>query len=494
MTIETGDTARSPEPLLVAAGTTRAAVRAGVDADSAAVEAGRVTVEAAAAAVVVAAAVVASAVDATCVAPPLAAGGAVPTVLVGGAAADGRPGDGACTACVTAPSVEASSPAARADERSRGRGRRTPRARCPRAHSHPDARAISSVVRCICRVACSRMSRRAQFEDLSLPVESSSSPPGSVIGHQTRWKLRVFGSRATRGDAAVEAAIGRRLTVAFPGSRDGSDAARCGAVDPAADRPSSGAPAAIRNREAKVERRAEGAVAARSAATPRSRWPPGSWSRASTRRKRWHATSAPSTRAPPARASSCSTRRRGSSRVEQSEHAQISRARAGSSTTRGRSGRRTREVIAGALAKAGRERRGRRRRRHHQPARDHRASGTARRGEPIAQRDRLAGHAHRPAACASSPATPAGPAARGRGLPLATYFSGPKLALAARPRRRARASAPSAASSPFGTIDTWLLWNLTGGRAARDRRDQRLAHDADGPRARCDWDERAARR
>ena len=116
VTIETAEAARSPEPTLVAAGTTPATVRAGVDADFAAVEAGRVTVEAAAAAVVVAAAVVASAADATCVAPPLAAGAAVPTVLVGGAAADARPGDGARTAWVTAPSVEASGPAARAGE------------------------------------------------------------------------------------------------------------------------------------------------------------------------------------------------------------------------------------------------------------------------------------------------------------------------------------------------------------------------------------------
>ncbi len=37
----------------------------------------------------------------------------------------------------------------------------------------------------------------------------------------------------------------------------------------------------------------------------------------------------------------------------------------------------------------------------------------------------------------------------------------------------------------FGTIDSWLLWNLTGGAARRrppDRRDERQPHDADGPR------------
>ena len=48
------------------------------------------------------------------------------------------------------------------------------------------------------------------------------------------------------------------------------------------------------------------------------------------------------------------------------------------------------------------------------------------------------------------------------GLPLATYFSGPKLAwlLENVPDARARADAGELA---FGTIDTWVLWNATGG-------------------------------
>jgi glycerol kinase len=48
------------------------------------------------------------------------------------------------------------------------------------------------------------------------------------------------------------------------------------------------------------------------------------------------------------------------------------------------------------------------------------------------------------------------------GLPLSTYFSGPKLAwlLEHLPGARARAEAGELA---FGTIDAWLLWNLTGG-------------------------------
>ncbi|GAA0482035.1 glycerol kinase GlpK [Streptomyces olivaceiscleroticus] len=48
------------------------------------------------------------------------------------------------------------------------------------------------------------------------------------------------------------------------------------------------------------------------------------------------------------------------------------------------------------------------------------------------------------------------------GLPLASYFSGPKAAwlLDNVPGLRARAEAGEIA---FGTIDSWLIWNLTGG-------------------------------
>ncbi|HEY1834137.1 MAG TPA: glycerol kinase GlpK [Solirubrobacteraceae bacterium] len=48
------------------------------------------------------------------------------------------------------------------------------------------------------------------------------------------------------------------------------------------------------------------------------------------------------------------------------------------------------------------------------------------------------------------------------GLPLSTYFSGPKIAwlLEHVPGARERAESGELA---FGTIDSWLLWNLTGG-------------------------------
>jgi glycerol kinase len=48
------------------------------------------------------------------------------------------------------------------------------------------------------------------------------------------------------------------------------------------------------------------------------------------------------------------------------------------------------------------------------------------------------------------------------GLPLSTYFSGPKLAWMLENVRGVRARA-EAGELAFGTVDSWLLWNLTGG-------------------------------
>ncbi|MGH8928834.1 MAG: glycerol kinase GlpK, partial [Acidimicrobiia bacterium] len=55
----------------------------------------------------------------------------------------------------------------------------------------------------------------------------------------------------------------------------------------------------------------------------------------------------------------------------------------------------------------------------------------------------------------------------GTGLPLATYFSGPKLAwlLDHDPQLRRAAEAGDLC---FGTIDSWVIWNLTGGRHVTD--------------------------
>ncbi|MCB0611617.1 MAG: glycerol kinase, partial [Lewinella sp.] len=53
------------------------------------------------------------------------------------------------------------------------------------------------------------------------------------------------------------------------------------------------------------------------------------------------------------------------------------------------------------------------------------------------------------------------------GLPLATYFAGPKIRwlLDNVPGAQARAEA---GELRFGTIDTWLIWNLTGGAHITD--------------------------
>jgi glycerol kinase len=51
---------------------------------------------------------------------------------------------------------------------------------------------------------------------------------------------------------------------------------------------------------------------------------------------------------------------------------------------------------------------------------------------------------------------------RKTGLPIATYFSGPKIAWILDNVPGARAAA-AAGRALFGNIDTWLIWNLTGG-------------------------------
>ena len=63
------------------------------------------------------------------------------------------------------------------------------------------------------------------------------------------------------------------------------------------------------------------------------------------------------------------------------------------------------------------------------------------------------------------------------GLLIDAYFSATKIAwlLENVPGARERAEAGELA---FGTVDTWLLWKLTGGAVHVDRRDERLADDA----------------
>ena len=145
---------------------------------------------------------------------------------------------------------------------------------------------------------------------------------------------------------------------------------------------------------------------------------------------------------------------------------------------------RTQEVIDEALEHGRRERGRHRRRRHHQPARDRRWSGTARPASRSTTRS--SGRTRAPTALSTSLARTAG---RTRfqekvGLPLATYFSGPKIRWIL-DNVDGRARAAEAGDLLFGNMDTWLIWNLTGGTDGGlhiTDVDQRQPHDADGPR------------
>jgi glycerol kinase len=122
---------------------------------------------------------------------------------------------------------------------------------------------------------------------------------------------------------------------------------------------------------------------------------------------------------------------------------------------------RTRETIAGGLAAAGLTRR------------DLAAVGITNQRETTVVWERSTGRPVHPAIVWQDTRTDGLIAALGRdggpdrfraatGLPLATYFSGPKARwmLDQVPGARPRAEAGELL---FGTIDTWLAWNLTGG-------------------------------
>ena len=151
-----------------------------------------------------------------------------------------------------------------------------------------------------------------------------------------------------------------------------------------------------------------------------------------------------------------SARRRRSSR-------NTSRSRAGSSTTPTRSGRRVVHRSGEALRAAGVDACRHRGHRHHEPARDDLALG-ARHRKARAQRDRLAGSAHRralrgAAAGGHEPRVRVADRSRAR----SRTFPGSKLAwlLDNVPGARKKAAAGRLAA---GTIDSWLVWKLTGGR------------------------------
>ena len=75
------------------------------------------------------------------------------------------------------------------------------------------------------------------------------------------------------------------------------------------------------------------------------------------------------------------------------------------------------------------------------------------------------------------------------GLLIDAYFSGTKIKWILGQRARRARTGPQRARLLFGTVDTWLIWKLTGGRGACDRLHQRLPHHAVQHPTRCDWDE-----
>ena len=145
---------------------------------------------------------------------------------------------------------------------------------------------------------------------------------------------------------------------------------------------------------------------------------------------------------------------------------------------------RTQEVVDGRAREGRPDDRRPRRGRHHQPARDDgRVGQEDRQAGP--QRDRVAGHPHRPHL------------RRARRVTAARTGSGRRSACRSRPTSRARRSGGSSTTSPacreqarerghrvrqHGHLGGLEPDRRRRRRRARHRPDQRVAHDADGPR------------
>ena len=153
--------------------------------------------------------------------------------------------------------------------------------------------------------------------------------------------------------------------------------------------------------------------------------------------------------------------------VGQREHQQHFPRRAGSSTTRRRSGATSSSVVAQALpgpalgvARPGRDR-------HHQPARDHGAVGPRHRRPDRAARS--TGRTPAPTRWCEELAGDGGrrPVPRPLRAAAGHLLRRPEDPLAAGPRRGLRERAERG-EVLFGTMETWLIWNLTGGRHVTD--------------------------
>ena len=100
--------------------------------------------------------------------------------------------------------------------------------------------------------------------------------------------------------------------------------------------------------------------------------------------------------------------------------------------------------------------------RHHQPARDHRCSGTRHTGEPV--HNALVWQDTRTDALCRELGRNVGQDRfrRETGLPLASYFAGPKIRWLLDNVEGLRERAERG-DILFGTMDSWVIWNLTGG-------------------------------
>ena len=142
----------------------------------------------------------------------------------------------------------------------------------------------------------------------------------------------------------------------------------------------------------------------------------------------------------------------------------LSGARAWSSTTRRRSGRRRSRPCAPRWRRPAPAAQRHRGDRHHQPARDHDRLGPRhRQADP--QRHRLAGPPHRRRLRGAARGRATRPLIAARtGLLLDPYFSATKIAwLLDHVDGRARARREPGRLA-FGTVDSFLLWRLTGGK------------------------------
>ena len=158
--------------------------------------------------------------------------------------------------------------------------------------------------------------------------------------------------------------------------------------------------------------------------------------------------------------------------------ADLPAARLGRARCRPRSGR-SQSARHARRARQGRRRRARPRRdRHHQPARDDAWSGSARPARPSPTRSSgRTGAPRRPATRCATRDTPATFAREDRARARRVLLRHQAQVAARQRSRRARARA-ARGELAFGTIDSWLVWKLTGGTRARDRRVEREPHAA----------------